>query len=128
MDEFDKIDFKIDFSDIPSSEDELKKKLSTEERKGLESSDIETLLGENESSHIISAVFNIKDTPTLTMTHRELIEAVFRSPLFVNQLTEDQKRQTGGFLDTLTPGNKKYFTRDELIIVAKNLILVISAN
>eukprot|EP01022_Parablepharisma_sp_SALTPOND_P008501 TRINITY_DN136155_c0_g1_i1.p1 TRINITY_DN136155_c0_g1~~TRINITY_DN136155_c0_g1_i1.p1 ORF type:complete len:410 (-),score=16.36 TRINITY_DN136155_c0_g1_i1:191-1420(-) len=127
MDDFDKIDFAVDFNDLPGTEEELKKGLSAEEQKILSTNtDLEVLMSENNPTKLIAEIFGKKDTPSLTLTHHELVEAVFHAPFFINVLTPEHKKLVGQFLETIAPANQKFFTRDELIVLAKNLILVIT--
>ncbi len=129
MDDFDKIDFKVDFDGLPETEEELKKGLSAEDQKILSEagneSDLESLLNEKDSAKLLMTVLGKKDSPSFVLTQHELVDAVFHSPLFTTQLNEKQKKVTGQFLETVAPANKKFYTRGEVIEVIRSLILVI---
>lgn len=129
MEELNQIDFNINLNDLPASVEELRKKLNPEERKYLE--EVTELASgftfcEDDPILLIRKMYGKEDNPSLSLTHSELIDRIFNSPWFLKSLKEIQKKTIGQFLSTIKPNNNKYYTRDELIITAKNLILTVS--
>ena len=129
MDGIDQIDFNINFSDLPESVEELRQKLTPEERKQLEKlpeSDLGITMSEDNPTTLIKKVYGKEDTHTLSLTYGEMVDSIFSSPWFLKELHEEQKKVVGQFLETITSEKKKYYARDELIIIAKSILLAVS--
>ena len=128
MDGLDELDFQVNFNDLPENEEELNKRLSPEEKKSLQRS-LKDGTGfpskEDEPTKLIEEIYGKHDSPSLCFTKSELLDATFHSKWFVTILNITQKKAIGQFLETVEPENKKYFSREELIVIAKNLLLVI---
>eukprot|EP00826_Nyctotherus_ovalis_P058018 TRINITY_DN7951_c0_g2_i16.p1 TRINITY_DN7951_c0_g2~~TRINITY_DN7951_c0_g2_i16.p1 ORF type:complete len:131 (+),score=37.91 TRINITY_DN7951_c0_g2_i16:139-531(+) len=129
MEGLDKIDFSINFNDLPENFEQLSKKLTPEERKSLEELpelDLELTLSEDNPTLLIRKLFGKQDEYRLALTHEEMVDAVFRSPWFTKGLSEGQRKMVGQFVKTIVPENTKYYTRDELVTTARNMLLIIS--
>eukprot|EP00831_Metopus_contortus_P055230 TRINITY_DN4664_c0_g1_i3.p1 TRINITY_DN4664_c0_g1~~TRINITY_DN4664_c0_g1_i3.p1 ORF type:complete len:166 (-),score=43.14 TRINITY_DN4664_c0_g1_i3:101-598(-) len=127
MDDFDKIEFNVDFDDLPDNQEELTKGLSKEEKEEIimESSlkDELSKLAATDLPKFIEKFYGIKDSPSLTFTKHEVAERVFNAPWF-NKITESEKKSTAQFLENNNPKNTKYYDRKELIEMGKSLLLI----
>jgi len=123
MDDFDKMEFNVNFDSIPDNEEELKKHLSHEEKKALEK---EILNYEKDESKLFPYFLGKPDSPKLTLTHSELLDCIFHSEFFNKELSEEKKKTTGKYLENCAPKNKKFYIREEIIVLIKNLTLVLN--
>ncbi len=129
MDEFDKIEFKVDFNDLPDTEEEMGRSLSKEEKQQLASEPAASstaLLRETDVSKLIEQIIGRKDAPGLMLTKGELAETLFHAPMYVNELRGEQQKMVAQFLSNAEPRNGKFFVREELLAFAKDLLLVLN--
>ena len=131
MDEFDKMEFNIDFNDLPGDDEELKKGLTKEEKEELEADSTDSLEGlaaVSDGTKLVEKVLSIaKDSSKLTLTKQEFVETFVHGPFYTKLLTTEQKKESAQFIEATNPANKKYFTRDEILTLIKNLLGVLTA-
>eukprot|EP00826_Nyctotherus_ovalis_P035110 TRINITY_DN2984_c0_g4_i2.p1 TRINITY_DN2984_c0_g4~~TRINITY_DN2984_c0_g4_i2.p1 ORF type:complete len:125 (+),score=29.97 TRINITY_DN2984_c0_g4_i2:130-504(+) len=120
MENYEEVSLDVNLNDLPGNEDELDKHLSPAEKRSLKES---KLSGDPRS--LIENVLNKKDVPTMTVGHEELVATVRKTQWFQATLTSEQRAVVEQFLKELPCGKENLYTREDLLTIAKNLLLTV---